>query len=212
MPDLADLRKNYALAGLSEDDLADNPFAQFEKWFEAAKSAGVVEPNAMTLATVDESGAPSARTVLLKEMTPAGFTFFTNYESAKARDLANQPVAALVFPWLALERQILIRGSVTKVTREESEDYFHRRPRGSQIGAWASQQSAVVPDRAALEAGRAEIEARYGDGTIPLPPNWGGYRLSPQTVEFWQGRPDRLHDRLRFRRDGDRWIVERLSP
>ncbi len=212
MSDIADLRKNYAMAGLSESELSPSPFTQFDRWFEKAREAGVVEPNAMTLATAGESGVPSGRTVLLKGVDESGFTFFTNYESAKAQDMAANPKATLVFPWLALERQIIVCGSIAKVSREESEEYFHSRPRGSQLGAWASIQSEVVPDRATLESRRADVAQKYGDGIIPLPPQWGGYRVTPITIEFWQGRPDRLHDRLRYRRRAETWVIERLSP
>jgi len=214
MSSLADLRKDYNLAGLLEKDLAKDPFRQFERWFQEAEAAKVVEPNAMTLATVGADGRPTARTVLLKGVDGRGFVFFSNYESRKGRDLANVPRASLVFPWLALERQVVVEGPVARVTREESEAYFHSRPRGSQLGAWVSQQSSIITGRVVLEDAMKALEAKYAGREVPLPPAWGGYRLAPETVEFWQGRRSRLHDRLRFRREGKSgdWTVERLAP
>jgi pyridoxamine 5'-phosphate oxidase len=210
---LADLRKDYALAGLLEKDLARDPFRQFEQWFQEAQAASLPEPNAMTLATAGRDGRSSARLVLLKAVDGRGFTFFTNYESRKARELEANPCATLVFPWLALERQVVINGPVAKIAREESEAYFHSRPRGSQLSAWVSPQSSVIASRAVLEEGLRTLEARFAGKEVPLPPAWGGFRLSPETVEFWQGRRNRLHDRLRYRRapSGD-WVVERLAP
>ncbi|NDC75169.1 pyridoxamine 5'-phosphate oxidase [bacterium] len=214
MSSLADLRKDYNLAGLLEKDLAKDPFRQFERWFQEAEAAKVVEPNAMTLATVGADGRPTARTVLLKGVDGRGFVFFSNYESRKGRDLANVPRASLVFPWLALERQVVVEGPVARVTREESEAYFHSRPRASQLGAWVSQQSSIITGRVVLEDAMKALEAKYAGREVPLPPAWGGYRLAPETVEFWQGRRSRLHDRLRFRREGKSgdWTVERLAP
>lgn len=212
MPNLAELRMEYTQAGLNEDDLSANPFEQFNHWFEEAKSAGILEPNAMTLATVREDGTPAARTVLLKEADSRGFVFFTNYQSAKAADLAAQPHATLVFPWLGLERQVIISGEVSKVSREETETYFKIRPSGSQLGAWASQQSTTVTDRAALEANLEVVTERFTKEPISAPPHWGGYRVTPNRIEFWQGRPNRLHDRLVFRRESGNWILERLAP
>jgi len=210
---IADLRKEYSLAGLLEKDLARDPFRQFDRWFQEAEAAGIIEPNAMVLATAGRDGRPGARTVLLKGVDGRGFTFFTNYESRKGRDLEGNPVATLVFPWHALERQVTVGGPVAKISREESEAYFHSRPRGSQLGAWVSPQSSIVPGRSVLEQSLKSLEAKYAGQTVPLPPYWGGYRLAPDTVEFWQGRRNRLHDRLRYRREttGD-WIVERLAP
>ncbi len=210
---LADLRKDYSLSGLLETDLARDPFRQFDKWFEEAQAAKVVEPNAMTLATATRDGRPSARTVLLKGVDGRGFVFYTNYESRKGRELAENPRATLLMPWLALERQIIIEGSVAKITREESAAYFHSRPRASQLGAWVSQQSSVITGRATLEDAMKQLEKKHAGAEIPLPPNWGGFRLTPETVEFWQGRRSRLHDRLRYGRgaSGD-WTVERLAP
>jgi pyridoxamine 5'-phosphate oxidase len=212
MASLADLRKDYSLAGLLEKDLARDPFRQFEQWFQEAEAAKLVEPNAMTLATCTREGRPSARTVLLKGIDGRGFVFFTNYESRKGRELAENARAALVFPWLALERQVVVEGTVTKVSREESETYYHQRPHGSQLGAWVSPQSTIVPNRATLETSYKAVEARYAGQPVPVPPYWGGYRVTPELVEFWQGRRSRLHDRLRYRRQPDGWSIERLAP
>jgi pyridoxamine 5'-phosphate oxidase len=209
---LADLRKDYALAGLAEKDLARDPFRQFEKWFQEAEAAKLTEPNAMVVATATRDGRPSARTMLLKGMDGRGFVFYSNYESRKGRELDANPHATLVFPWLAIERQVTVEGTVTKVAREESEAYFHSRPRGSQLGAWVSQQSSIVAGRKVLEDALKELETKYAGEEVPLPPSWGGWRLSPETVEFWQGRRNRLHDRLRYRRGKDGWTIERLSP
>lgn len=210
---MSDMRKDYGLAGLVEKDLAKNPFQQFEKWFQEAEAAKVPEPNAMSLATVGRDGQPSVRTVLLKHCDGRGFVFYTNYESRKGRELADNARAALLFPWLTLERQIVAEGAITKVSREEADAYFHSRPRASQLGAWASPQSTVIAGRAVIEESFRVVERKYEGREVPLPPHWGGYRLSPDTVEFWQGRRSRLHDRLRYRREtnGD-WVVERLAP
>jgi pyridoxamine 5'-phosphate oxidase len=209
---LAELRKDYCLAGLVESDLAREPYRQFEKWFQEAEAAKIPEPNAMTLATAAPDGRPSARTILLKGVDGRGFVFFSNYESRKGRELAANPRATLLFPWLALERQVIIEGPVTKVPREESETYFHSRPRASQLGAWVSQQSSIISGRSMLEENMKMLEQKYAGREVPLPPHWGGWRLAPETVEFWQGRRSRLHDRLRYRREKDGWIVERLAP
>ena len=209
---LADLRKDYSLAGLVEKDLARDPFQQFEKWFQEAEAAKIPEPNAMTLATATREGRPSARTMLLKGVDGRGFVFFSNYESRKGRELVANPSATLLLPWLLLERQVVIEGPVKKVPREESETYFHSRPRASQLGAWISQQSSVIAGRSVLEDGMKMIEQKYAGREVPLPPHWGGWRLMPESVEFWQGRRSRLHDRLRYRREKDEWIIERLAP
>ena len=210
---LADLRKDYSMAGLLEKDLARDPFRQFEKWFQEAQAAKIHEPNAMTLSTATRDGRPSARTVLLKGIDGRGFVFYSNYESRKGRDLSENARASLVFPWLALERQVIVEGAVARLSREESEAYFHSRPRASQLGAWVSQQSAIIAGRAVLEDSLKALDKKYAGAEVPLPSNWGGYRVNPETVEFWQGRRSRLHDRLRYRREksGD-WLVERLSP
>ena len=209
----ADLRKDYSLAGLSEKDLTRDPFRQFDRWYQEAGAARLPEPNAMVLATVARDGRPSLQTVLLKDVDGRGFVFYTNYESRKGRELGVNPRATLLFPWFELERQVIIEGSVTRVPREEAEAYFHSRPRAHQFAAWASAQSTPIATRAVLEQAMKAVETRYADGAVPLPPFWGGYRLSPDAVEFWQGRRNRLHDRLRYRRDqGGEWILERLSP
>ncbi len=209
---LADLRKDYSLAGLAEKDLAKDPFRQFEKWFQEALAAKVPEPNATVLATATRDGAPSARIVLLKGIDGRGFVIFSSYESRKGRELEANPRASLVFPWITQERQVIVEGAVSKVTREESEAYFHSRPVASQLGAWASQQSAIIPGRAVLEDNLKAVEKKYAGAKVPMPPHWGGYRLVPHSVEFWQGRRSRLHDRLRYRRTDDGWVVERISP
>jgi pyridoxamine 5'-phosphate oxidase len=206
------MRRSYELAGLAEDDLAPTWLAQLRRWLEEA--AGVAEPNAMVLATAGADGRPSARTVLLKGLDERGLTFFTNRASRKGRELAANPAASVVLPWYDLQRQVLVTGDVTPVADDESDAYFASRPYGSRIGAVASPQSSVVGSRAALEAARDAAAARHPEGTpVPRPATWGGLRLAPDTVEFWQGRPDRLHYRLRYRRgDGGAWVVERLAP
>ncbi len=209
---LDDLRLTYTLAGLTEDAMHPDPYEQFRMWFAQARETSIPEPNAMTLATVDGTGAPSARIVLLKGVEPDGFVFYTNYESQKGRELDANPHAALVFYWGELERQVRITGIAGKVSREQSEAYFQSRPEGSKLGAWVSQQSTVIQDRAKLEELLAEKEKEFEGKPIPTPPNWGGYRLRPDAIEFWQGRPNRLHDRLRYLRSGDRWRLERLAP
>jgi pyridoxamine 5'-phosphate oxidase len=211
---IANLRRDYSLAGLSEQDLCADPLQQFQKWFQEALAAEIAEPNAMVLATVDASGQPSTRVVLLKAVDARGFSFFTNYESRKGRELAGNPRASLTFPWITLERQVCITGRVSKLSREESEAYFKLRPRNSRLGAWASpKQSETVSSRAVLEERMKQLEAQYPGEDIPLPPYWGGYALAPAEVEFWQGRSSRLHDRLRYARQPDgSWRIERLSP
>lgn len=212
MSSYADLRRDYSLAGLAEKDLARDPFRQFEKWFGEADAAKIAEPNAMVLSTAGRDGRPSSRTVLLKGLDGRGFLFFSNYESRKGRDLEANPRASLLFPWIGMERQVIAEGAVARVPREESETYFHSRPRLSQLAAWASAQSSVVANRTVLEQSMKAVEANHAGREVPLPPAWGGYRLAPETVEFWQGRRGRLHDRLRYRRTADGWVVERLAP
>ncbi|MEX2043725.1 MAG: pyridoxamine 5'-phosphate oxidase [Opitutus sp.] len=209
---LPELRKDYSLAGLAEKDLARDPFRQFEKWFQEAEAAKLVEPNAMTLCTATPEGRPSARTALLKGLDGRGFVFFSNYESRKGRELESNPRAALVFPWIALERQVIVEGVVARVAREETEAYFHSRPRASQLAAWVAQQSSIISGRGVLEDSMKTLEQRYAGQEVPVPPHWGGWRLVPEQVEFWQGRRSRLHDRLRYRRVKDGWTIERLAP
>ena len=209
----AQLRRDYSLTGLSEKDLPRDPFRQFEKWFQEAEAAKIPEPNAMILATVGRDARPASRIVLLKGLDGRGFVFYTNLESRKGRELDANPRASLLFPWIALERQVIAEGPVTRVAREETEAYFHSRPHPSQLAAWASAQSTIISGRAVLDGAMKALEKKYAGSEVPLPPHWGGFRLAPETVEFWQGRRNRLHDRLRYRREknGD-WIIERLSP
>jgi pyridoxamine 5'-phosphate oxidase len=209
---LAALRRDYTAAGLAEADLADSWHVQLARWLEDAVAADLTEPNAITLATAAADGRPSARTVLLKSFDERGLTIFTNYASRKARELDANPHGSLVLAWVDLQRQVIACGPVARVSAEESAAYFRSRPRGAQLSAWASRQSEVIGSRRELEERRAELEQRFAGGDVPVPDFWGGLRLAPQTVEFWQGRPDRLHDRLRFRDDGGRWLVERLNP
>ncbi len=200
-------------SGLDESALPADPLAQFEEWLATAIAAGLPEPNAMVLSTVTGEGHPGARSVLLKELGPDGFVFYTNRTSAKGQDLAGNPWACLLFPWFALQRQVIIQGPVSPLSTDESEPYFHSRPRGSQLGAWASRQSSVIGSRAELDDRYARLTERWPDGTeVPMPSFWGGYRLQPGTVEFWQGRANRMHDRLRYHREGARWVIERLAP
>lgn len=211
-PDLADLRREYAREGLSRASVAGDPIEQFTKWMNEALAAAVIEPTAMVVSTVDESARPSSRTVLLKGFDERGFVFFTNYESRKARDLSANPGISLMFHWPDLERQVMIGGVAEKGSREESEQYFATRPRESQIGAWASRQSSILSDRAELERQIEEIRSKFGEGEIPCPPHWGGYRVIPRSIEFWQGRKSRLHDRLVYERSVEGWSIARLSP
>ncbi|HEY7484004.1 MAG TPA: pyridoxamine 5'-phosphate oxidase [Streptosporangiaceae bacterium] len=210
-PEPAGLRQAYSDAALNEADVAADPFAQFGTWFADMIAGGLPEPNAMILATASAAAEPSARTVLLKGYGQDGFRFFTNHTSHKGRDLRDNPRACLVFPWHALHRQVVVTGGVSRLPEAETASYFHSRPHGSQLGAWASHQSSVIGSRAALEARYAELADRWPE-EVPVPDFWGGYLLTPDTVEFWQGRADRLHDRLRFTRSESGWAVERLSP
>ncbi len=211
---LADLRENYTRGGLSEADVNPNPIAQFQTWFADARQAGLKEPNALTLATVAPDGSPSARIVLLKELNELGFVFYTNYGSQKGKELAENPKAAIVFYWAELERQVRVEGTVSLISREQSVRYFSGRPKGSRLGALASLQSSVIESRAILEERLQELEARYRDtDDVPTPDFWGGYCLKPTRIEFWQGRPDRLHDRLLFEAEQPAgWRLRRLSP
>jgi pyridoxamine 5'-phosphate oxidase len=210
---LADLRREYTQAGLEARDLEPDPLKQFAKWFEQALKAGIREPNAMVLATVGADAQPSARLVLLKGVDQRGFSFFTSYQSRKASELERNSKAALNFPWVELERQVNVTGRVTKLDRQESEAYFSVRPRGSRLGALASRQSSVIADRSLLEQRMRELEAQFPGDNIPMPDYWGGYCLAPIEIEFWQGRPSRLHDRFRYARaENGSWTVNRLSP
>lgn len=210
---LAELRREYAAGGLVEEDLLPEPVAMFRRWLHDATVAGLHEPNAMVLSTVAADGRPSSRMVLLKGLDERGFVFFTNYASRKAGELDVNPACSLLFPWHPLERQVRVEGTALRLTEEENAAYFATRPRASQIGAWASPQSQVVASRAELDRRYDETAARFGeDEDVPLPANWGGFRVAPETVELWQGRRGRMHDRLRYRGTSDGWVVERLAP
>ncbi|MEU3345640.1 pyridoxamine 5'-phosphate oxidase [Streptomyces sp. NPDC006700] len=213
--DLASMRMHYRAEGLAEDELATTPVAQFARWFQqAATEARLFEPNAMVVSTADADGRPSSRTVLLKSFDEQGFVFYTNYDSRKGRDLAANPYVSLLFPWHPMARQVIVQGVARRTGRDETAAYFRTRPHGSQLGAWASAQSSVIAGRAELDASYAELADRYPEGEqVPVPPHWGGFRVAPRSVEFWQGRENRLHDRLRYvaEQDGG-WRVERLSP
>ncbi|AFY67766.1 pyridoxamine 5'-phosphate oxidase [Geitlerinema sp. PCC 7407] len=210
---IADLRREYTRQGLLKQDVDSDPFRQFHRWFEQALAAELPEPNAMTIASATPDGRPSARMVLLKNLDDQGFVFYTNYESHKGQELLANPWASLVFWWAELERQVRVEGRVEQVSAAESDAYFHSRPRSSQLGAWASNQSRIVDDRADLEQRLAELEAQYGeDQPIPRPPHWGGFRVVPEVIEFWQGRPNRLHDRIVYRHKAGAWTLARLAP
>ncbi len=213
--EVAALREEYATGGLAESDLASDPLAMFERWFADVRAANLHEPNAMVVATADADGVPSSRMVLLKGFGADGFRFFTNTASRKGRDLAANPRCSLLFPWHLLERQVRVDGTAARLPDADVRAYAASRPRGSQLGAWASHQSRPVADRAELDAAYAAAEARFdgvADDALPVPEEWGGYLVRPETVEFWQGRRGRLHDRLVYRRDGDGWVTERLAP
>ncbi|MFE6894666.1 pyridoxamine 5'-phosphate oxidase [Streptomyces sp. NPDC057694] len=216
-PDPATMREQYSPqdGGLYESDLAPHPMQQFTRWFKQAAAPGspLAEPNAMVVSTADAEGRPSSRTVLLKSYDDDGFVFYTNYGSRKARELAVNGHVALLFPWHPMSRQVLVTGTAVRTSRSETEAYFHSRPHGSQLGAWASAQSSVLASRADLDTGYAELTRRYPPGTtVPVPDHWGGFRVHPESIEFWQGRQNRLHDRLRYALTGPAWRVERLSP
>ncbi|KFF94925.1 pyridoxamine 5'-phosphate oxidase [Streptomyces scabiei] len=213
--DPALMRKQYRAAGLDESELAGDPMEQFARWFgQAAQEGAVFEPNAMVVSTADAEGRPGSRTVLMKAYDAQGFVFYTNYGSRKARDLAENPHVSLLFPWHGIARQVIVTGTARRTGRDETAAYFRTRPHGSQLGAWASAQSSVISSRAELDAAYEELHTRYPEGEqVPVPPNWGGFRVAPQSVEFWQGRGNRLHDRLRYVAEPDgSWRVERLSP
>ena len=210
--DLSEFRKEYSDRGLRRDDLDDSPLTQFERWFAQAVELKLHEPNAMSLATVDADGMPLLRTVLLKYFDEQGFVFFTNYESRKARQIANNPKVSLLFPWITLERQVIVQGRAEKVSSTESLKYFTSRPRESQLGAWVSNQSSVISSRKLLMQKLGELRHKFSEGEIPLPSFWGGYRVVPETIEFWQGGPARIHDRFLYRRSGNDWQIDRLSP
>lgn len=210
---VADLRKEYTFRGLNEWEAHPNPVEQFKVWFEQAIAAQLPEPNAMTIATARPDGRPSARLVLLKDYDERGFVFYTNYESNKGQQLLKNPWAAIVFWWAELERQVRIEGPVEKVSAEEADAYFESRPKGSQLGAWTSNQSQVIPSREVLEQRLQQLQEKYENQQVPRPPHWGGFRVIPAEIEFWQGRPSRLHDRLLYRRGDDgSWTIQRLSP
>ncbi|WP_328789949.1 MULTISPECIES: pyridoxamine 5'-phosphate oxidase [unclassified Streptomyces] len=211
--DPAMMRKQYRSEIVYEGSLAENPMDQFALWFQQAADSHLFEPNAMVVSTATPDGRPSSRTVLMKQFDGRGFVFFTNYASRKGRELAENPHVALLFPWHPIARQVIVTGTASRIGRDETAAYFRSRPHGSQLGAWASEQSSVIDSRAELDRRYAELEARYPEGEqVPVPPEWGGLRVVPQEVEFWQGHENRLHDRLHYVLDGDEWRVERLCP
>ena len=211
--DIADMRINYTKGFLVEESVVSDPIEQFRSWFEEATNSEVLEANAMIIATIDENNVPSARTVLLKEIDPEGFLFYTNYNSDKAKEISGNPNVSLVFLWKEIERQVRITGVAEKISTDRSKQYFHKRPKGSQIGAWVSPQSSIIASRDVLDERQKEIESKYKDEEqLPLPEFWGGYIVKPTAVEFWQGRPSRLHDRLRYKLVDGEWKIERLAP
>lgn len=210
--DIASIRKEYTQAELDESTVAKDPFAQFEKWFQEALASEILEPTAMVLSTVDSDAQPTQRTVLLKTFGTDGFVFYTNYESRKATQIEGNNQVCLLFPWYGLERQVIITGEASKISTAESVRYFLTRPRGSQIGAWVSHQSEVITSRSILETKLAEMKQKFKEGKVPLPDHWGGYRIVPQSIEFWQGRPNRLHDRIMYALTNGSWIIKRLAP
>jgi pyridoxamine 5'-phosphate oxidase len=210
--DIGDIRKEYTQFGLNRKDLNPCPFSQFEFWFQQARTAELKEVNAMSLATIREDGMPQVRTVLLKIFDERGFVFFTNYNSAKAKEINHNPQAAVLFPWLDLERQVRISGAVEKISTAESFKYFASRPRGSQLGAWISEQSQVISNRSVLKTLMNQIKEKFKEGQVPLPDSWGGYRIIPESFEFWQGRANRLHDRFKYTQDKSGWQINRLAP
>ena len=209
---ISSIRKDYQLQSLELTDVAATPVLQFDKWWNEAVSSSIEEVNAMTLATVNPDGKPAARIVLLKGFDENGFIFFTNYHSEKGKSISAHPYASLVFFWKELERQVRVEGSCIQVSKSESDEYFLSRPIGSRLGAWASPQSTVISSRTVLDQNLDRVTAQYADGIVPRPNHWGGYRVIPEMVEFWQGRPSRLHDRIRYRKDESQWLIERLAP
>ena len=210
--ELSELRREYAAGGLAEADLADDPMTMFRRWMHDAVTSGIHEPNALVLDTTAPDGTPASRIVLLKGLDERGFVFFTNYASRKGEELNANPGVALLFPWHSLERQVRVEGVATRLDDAENDAYFASRPRAAQLGAWASPQSQVVAGRDELDRRYEEATARFGEGEVPRPPHWGGYCVAPERVEFWQGRIGRMHDRLRYRREGADWVTERLAP
>lgn len=210
--EISEIRRDYLLTELNESTVYDNPFKQFAKWIDEVVKSGMIDPSAMVLATSDKNSIPSVRVVLLKGYDDKGFTFYTNYESKKGKDIIENPHAALLFFWREFERQIRISGTVKKVSQKESEEYFHSRPYESQLAAWASKQSSIIPDREYLEKQFDSMKEKFGSNEVPLPPHWGGFKLIAESFEFWQGRDNRLHDRISYIKENEKWKVVRLAP